>query len=105
MNEIRKRETMLTIKDIQAAVLKIAPQYPISKIYLFGSYAEGNANAKSDVDVLVEFHDRPVTLLDFCGFQQELSDMLNVEVDIIKYPLSERTKEDIIINKVVYLYG
>ena len=96
---------MLTITEIQKAVNLIAPQYPINVVQLFGSYAEGKANTNSDVDVLVEFKERPVTLLDYCGFQQELSELLNVNVDILKLPLSEITKRDLSINKVVNLYG
>ena len=96
---------MLTITDIQKAVNLLAPQYPINVVQLFGSYAEGKANTNSDVDVLVEFKERPVTLLDYCGFQQELSELLNVNVDILKLPLSEVTKRELSINKVVNLYG
>ena len=96
---------MLTIEDIQTAVNKIAPQYPINQVHLFGSYADGTAKADSDVDVLVEFAERPVTLLDFCGFQQELSEFLKVDVDILKLPLSDKAKNNMSINKVVFLYG
>ena len=96
---------MLTITDIQKAVNLIAPQYPINTVQLFGSYAEGKASIDSDVDVLVEFKERPVTLLDYCGFQQELSDILNVNVDILKLPLSDITKRNLSIKKVVNLYG
>ena len=96
---------MLTITDIQTAVREIAPQYPIKQVHLFGSYAEGNATSDSDVDVLVEFMKRPITLLDYCGFQQELSDLLKVKVDIVRSPLSKTTAEELIIDKVVHLYG
>jgi len=96
---------MLAIPDIQTAVCKIAPQYPIQQVYLFGSYAEGDATPDSDIDVLVEFKKRPITLLDFCGFQQELAEILKVNVDILKSPLSEAAKRDMSINKVVHLYG
>ena len=96
---------MLTIADIKSAVGEIAWQYPIRQVDLFGSYADGNAVPNSDVDVLVEFAKRPVTLLDFCGFQQELSELLNVNVDIVKSPLSETAAENMSIDKVVRLYG
>ena len=79
---------MLSIAEIKEAVNTIAPNYPIKNVYLFGSYAEGNVHKESDVDVLVEFDKRPVTLLDYCGFQDELSEMLRISVDIVKYPLS-----------------
>jgi len=96
---------MLKIADIKMAVSKIAPYYPIRQVHLFGSYAEGSATPDSDVDVLVEFKNRPVTLLDFCGFQQELSELLKVQVDILKSPLSATAKADLTIKEVVHLYG
>ena len=95
----------LTLSDIKAAVCKIAPHYPIKRVELFGSYALGTANSESDVDVLIKFKARSVTLLDFYGFQQELSDVLNVNVDILKMPLSDNAKNDMEITKMVSLYG
>jgi len=102
---MKKGNNMLTISDIQMAVSKIAPYYPIRQVHLFGSYAEGNATPDSDVDVLVEFKGRPVTLLDFCGFQQELSELLKTNVDILKFPLSTTAKTDLKIKAAVRLYG
>jgi len=96
---------MLAIADIKTAVSKIAPNYPIKQVHLFGSYADGNASPKSDVDVMVEFAERPVTLLDYCGFQEELSELLNVNIDIIKAPLSDVAKKELFIGKVVCIYG
>lgn len=95
---------MLSIMEIKEAVNKIAPVYPIKNVYLFGSYAEGNAHEESDVDVLVEFDKRPVTLLDYCGFQEELSEALQVSVDIVKYPLSVSIRDLLMIDKVVPLW-
>ena len=96
---------MLTIAEIKTAVETIAPEYPIKQVQLFGSYAEGLATPESDVDVLVEFNARPITLLDYCGFQEELSEFLNVQVDIVQMPLSKYAKTNLIINEVVRLYG
>ncbi|GAB1477347.1 nucleotidyltransferase family protein [Bacillota bacterium] len=95
---------MLSVMEIKEAVSKIAPRYPIKNVYLFGTYAAGNAHRKSDVDVLVEFDSRPVTLLDYCGFWEELSDALRISADIVKYPLSADSKELLMIDKVVPLY-
>jgi len=87
------------------AVNKVAPQYPIKQVHLFGSYANGSATSDSDVDVLVRFEGRPITLLDLCGFQQDLSDLLDVSVDVLKSPLSPSAKEDMSIDNLVHLYG
>ncbi|MCL2198354.1 MAG: nucleotidyltransferase domain-containing protein [Defluviitaleaceae bacterium] len=96
---------MLTIPEIKNAVEKVAPDYPIKQVQLFGSYAEGLATSESDVDVIVEFSEWPISLWVYCGFQQALSDLLHTKVDMIKYPLTDRTLNEMTIQKVVHLYG
>ena len=46
---------MLSQNQIRDALIKTANKYPIKSVSLFGSYADGNANEDSDVDLLVEF--------------------------------------------------
>lgn len=96
---------MLTINQIKEAVTRLAKDYPIKSVQLFGSYANGCETESSDVDILVEFLHEPVSLLKFFGFQEELSESLGIPVDIVKYPLSEQTKRDLIIERTVQLYG
>ena len=96
---------MLTIPEIKDAVEKIAPEYPVKRVQLFGSYADGLATEKSDVDMLVEFTEWPISLWDFCGFQQEMAELLDIKVDILKFPLTSKTSEHMVIDKVVHLYG
>ena len=42
-----------TVDEITAAVKPIAEKYGIDKVWLFGSYARGEATEKSDVDLLI----------------------------------------------------
>jgi len=95
---------VLTVQDIKKAVEKTAPGFPVKQVQLFGSYADGLANPDSDVDVIVEFSEWPVSLWTYCGFQQELSDLLGTKVDVIRLPLSEKLLNEITIQKVVHLY-
>ena len=46
-----------TIDQIKEKIVPIAKQYDLSKIYLFGSYARGEADEKSDVDIALELED------------------------------------------------
>ncbi len=46
---------MYTIDEIKEKVSPVAKKYNIEKVYLFGSYARGEATEKSDVDLLIEF--------------------------------------------------
>ncbi len=46
-------ENVLTIREIEETVKPIAARYGVEAVYLFGSYARGDATAKSDLDFLV----------------------------------------------------
>lgn len=43
-----------TIDDLQRIIAPIAEQYGLRAVYVFGSYARGEANADSDIDLLVD---------------------------------------------------
>jgi len=93
---------LLSIEQIKKAAQKVAPHYPVSRVLLFGSYAEGKADDKSDVDVLVEFSINPISLFELAGFNQELREELDTPVDTIKLPLNKDSFIDI--KKTVCLY-
>ena len=46
-------DTILSIKSIKEIVAPIATKYGVDSIYVFGSYARGEATADSDIDFLV----------------------------------------------------
>ena len=93
---------MLSINQIKKAAEKVAQHYPVNRVLLFGSYAEGKADETSDVDILVEFSINPISLFELAGFNQELREELNTPVDTIKLPLSKDSFIDI--KKSVCLY-
>ncbi len=78
----------MDIKDIKSAVEKIADDFAITKVTLFGSQANGKSHLESDVDLIVEFHG-PVTLLKLALVQEKLEHLLSCPVDIIHGPLQE----------------
>ncbi len=56
---------------------------PVIKAYLFGSYASGKADSKSDIDILVDLDHSEKIGLRFIQMQIELQDMLNTKVDLV----------------------
>jgi predicted nucleotidyltransferase len=83
---------MLTIQQIKGAVETVAPKYNVKTVTLFGSYANGGADERSDVDFLVEFNNRPVTLYMLIAMEREISEILGAEVEIAATPLPEDSK-------------
>jgi predicted nucleotidyltransferase len=93
---------MLTIFEIKSSVKDIAIKYPIKKLSLFGSYADGNARDDSDVDMLVEFFAPNVSLFMISNIKEEMESKLNKEVDLIHAPIEGDSL--IKIDKVVDIY-
>lgn len=69
------------VEEIQYHVVELAKEYGASKVSLFGSYARGEADESSDVDILLEKGDiRGLRVLDF---QDALSRRLGKNVDVV----------------------
>lgn len=72
----------MDVATIKQAVTPIARSYGVKRIYLFGSYAKGNASENSDVDLLVE-KGKPLSLLKLSGMRQSVQDALQLSVDLV----------------------
>ena len=76
MNEI------YTIDEIAAAVAPVSERYGIESIVLFGSYARGEATAKSDIDLLISYK-RLTGAFALGGVYAELEEVLGKPVDVV----------------------
>ena len=74
--------SVLTLKQIKTRILPIMAKHNIHEVFLFGSYARGEATNKSDVDIYCESGDIR-TLIDQGFFEDELEEALGKEVDIV----------------------
>ena len=82
---------ILTIDEIREKIRPICEKYNVEKVWLFGSYARGEAREDSDVDLYV-VSDRTVRLLDLVAFRLDTEEILGKEVDMItriptEYPI------------------
>ncbi len=93
---------MLTIDRIKTAASRLADSYPIKKVSLFGSYAEGTADETSDVDLLVEFYTPSVSLFTLSDIKSAMEDELRKDVDIVHAPVLNESL--LKLNKVIHLY-
>lgn len=77
---------MLTREEIVDAVRRVAAQYPVRAVCLYGSYADGTADERSDVDLYVQFAQSPISVFKVMGFRAKLEAILGKEVDVVKHP-------------------
>ena len=73
---------VLTIKQIKERILPIMFKHGIHEVYLFGSYARGEANNDSDVDIYCEDGDIQ-GFYDWEELEEELKEALQKDVDIV----------------------
>ncbi len=79
-------------------------KYKIKEIGIFGSYVREEQKETNDIDILVEFeNDAELSLLDFIGIEQELSDLLEVKVDLVEKKTLKPYIGEHIKREVVYL--
>ena len=63
-------------------LIDICRQNDVSMLGVFGSMARGEANRRSDIDLLVRFS-RPIGLLAMVRLERELSKALGRKVDLL----------------------
>ena len=81
-SNIQLKNDVLTLKQIKQIIKPILNKYGINDIYLFGSYARGEANKDSDIDIYCE-KGNIKTFIDQGFMRDELEKSLNKKVDII----------------------
>ncbi len=96
------------IEEIAERVRPIAEHYGTGSIYLFGSYARGEATEDSDIDLLVDAENVPG--IKFFGLYEDLRETFDKEIDLVTFgqieqnrnvPLYKRFIEEVELDKKV----
>ena len=74
--------SVLTIKQIKNRIKPVVEKYQIKEVYLFGSYARGEANNNSDVDIYCD-KGNVQGLWDLTDLYDDFEKALNKKVDIV----------------------
>lgn len=76
---------MYTLEEIKSILAKAKPElqkkYPLSELGIFGSYARGDADENSDIDVLVNFSD--VIGMQYFDLIDDISILFKTKVDVV----------------------
>jgi uncharacterized protein len=88
MSEARAKPLRPTLDDVlrtlRTQLPELREQYGVRTLGVFGSYVRGEQKPRSDLDLLVEFDARPLTLIQVIALEQHLSDLLGVKVDLVE---------------------
>lgn len=88
-----------TLDEIARRVQPVAEKYHLRTVYVFGSYARGEAREDSDVDLLVDINGADLSgLFAIGGLYNDLEEALEKELDMVTVGALEqpvRHKSDI----------
>jgi len=97
---------MKRVQHIKKALIKLKPllieKYKVKEIGIFGSYVKGRQKKKSDLDILVEFYEKP-DLFTYIEIESFLSEKLKVPVDLVMKSALKPYIGKIILKEVEYI--
>ena len=76
-------EKVYSLDEIRSIAAPIAEQYGVAAMYLFGSYARGEATAASDLDFRIE-RGRIRSLFELSAMYNDLSEGFQKNLDLLK---------------------
>ena len=97
-------DKILTIDELKVIAKMVAEKHGLKKVVLFGSYANGSATKKSDVDFIIDFKEgSSPTYFDLFDVRESFEHAIGRKIDLIS---SSKLLKDsyLIIDKEVPLY-
>jgi predicted nucleotidyltransferase len=83
-----------SIEEITRRVSPVAKKYGLPAVFLFGSYARGEATAESDIDLLVDLSGTGIdSLLKLGGLYSDLEEALETSIDLVTLDSMEEPTE------------
>ena len=90
------------LQRLHSLLPELRKQYRVKSLGVFGSYVRGDQRKQSDLDILVEFEEYPLTLFQFIELRDLLSDLAGVKVDLVekralKPAIGKRILEEVVL--------
>jgi uncharacterized protein len=87
-------------ESLKQTILSVLKKQPIQRAAVFGSFARGEEQANSDIDILIEYSARH-TLFDILRLENELSRATSRKVDIVEYASIKPTIKERILSQAI----
>ena len=88
--DIRNNSDVLTLDSIKLLLLPIVKKYEIKSLSIFGSYARNEANADSDVDILIDGGNYS-GLFEYEGMISSMKKALGKDIDLVTQSVLDKS--------------
>jgi len=94
---------MEQFEQYQQLILPVLKRYFIKRAAIFGSFAKGDVNVNSDVDLLIE-PGKGFTIFKMLKLEEEISDLIKRKVDLVEYSaLKSSIREEVLLSAITIL--
>ena len=94
---------MEELEKYQQLILPVLKRYFIKRAAIFGSFAKGNINANSDVDLLIE-PGNGFTIFKMLKLEEEISGLVKRKVDLVEYSaLKPSIRKEVLLSAITIL--
>ena len=94
----------MSLIEIQQIIADYFKTQPILRAWIFGSYARGEETPLSDVDVLVEYEPKGISLLKHAAIICDLEKLLDKQVDLVQMKLLRPNVKERVIDDLKLIY-
>lgn len=89
-------DLLSTLKQRRAEILAVAARHGAQNVRIFGSVARGEADERSDIDLLVDM-EQGRTLFDMGGLKVDLEALIGRPVDVVtERSLKQRLRDPVL---------
>ena len=92
-----------SVEEIKEKAIPVARDFDIQRMFLFGSYARGEATDESDVDICIDKGNLK-SLIQYYNFVAVLEKELGCHVDVITTGIKDKSFLQVIMTDGVLLY-
>ena len=90
----------MLLDSLKKQIMGILDKYPVSKAAIFGSFARGEENKDSDIDLLIETS-KPVSMFVILKMEKELGQITKRKIDIVEYSAIKQSIKQRILSEAI----
>ena len=94
---------MKDLEQYQQLILPVLKRYFIKRAAIFGSFAKGEEDTNSDIDLLIE-PEKDFTIFKMLKLEDEISALIKRKVDLVEYSaLKPSIRKEVLLSAITIL--
>ncbi len=90
----------INIEELKKRIIPILKKYGVTRAGIFGSYARGEQNNKSDVDILIELKE-DYDLIEYIQLKNIIENTIKKKIDLVEYSTIRQELRNNILNEEI----